>query len=255
MVMSPERQAKEQAWIDLIEEQSESAPGTYLQEGEILGRGTQDGDLPAGTFLRVNSLQYKGYVEVWDTQTGDKSRQPWWLLWQTMRKRREDGSLVFTRTDPKIPPDYGQDLFCPLNPAAPPDQRFTGRGFRHCRKKHIPHWDALQSHIQHSHKRAWAAMERARAEREREEDRALQRKVIETQQQLMAALTQNAMPAPAPEPTPAAATAEPVKIRVDRTNTRPCPVCGEEFTGAAPIAVSNLINRHMKAAHPDHGSE
>lgn len=180
------QQAADKAWDDLIAEQSESAPGTYLQEGEVLSRGGSE-DEPAP--MRVSSLRYKGYVEVWDTETGAKSLQPWWLLWQTMRKMRENGKNVFTRTDPQIPPDYGEDWFCPLNPRAPEDQRFAGRGFRPCRKRHIPHWDGLQSHIQHSHSRAWAAMERAAATREREEGFRLQREVIASQNAMLTAIT------------------------------------------------------------------
>ena len=185
-------------WQSLLEDQAESAPGTYLQEGEVLSRGQEGPSAGGGESddvsvpMRVSSLKFKGYVRVWDTLTGVESLQPWWLLWQTMRKRREDGSLVFTRTDPHIPPDYGDDLFCPLNPEAPADQRFAGKGFQACKKKHIPHWDGLQRHIRKSHGRAWEAMELERRQRERKEDRDLQHAAIQSQQEFMQVMMQNA---------------------------------------------------------------
>lgn len=157
--------AKEQKteWDGLLEQEVASVePPSYMRSGEIINRPTEEAPAP----MQVSDLRFKGYVEVWDTRTGIKSLQPWWLLWQTMRKTREDGSLVFSRTDPQIPPNYGADLFCPLNPASPDYPKLKGMGFKQCRKQHIPHQDALMRHVQKSHSRAWDAMER-----DQEEDR------------------------------------------------------------------------------------
>ena len=251
------------AWNDLIAEQAESSPGTYLQEGEVLSRGN---DAEAPVPMRVSSLKYKVYVEVWDTQTGVSSFQPWWLLWQTMRKRREDGSLVFTRTNPNIPADYGADLFCPLHPEAPVGQRFGGKGFKACKKKHIPHWDGLQRHIRKSHGRAWEAMERERTDRERVEDRALQREAIQSQREFMQVMMQNA--AGAPQATLQAATAtftsggaatavvtapeRPARAaRVERTYTKTCEVCGVSFEGSNGMVPAAKLRAHMKREHAE----
>jgi hypothetical protein len=275
MVMADGQQqtaAAEAEWVALLDKVGESAPGTYLQEGEVLSRG-EDGAAPT----RVASLRFKGYEKVWNTKTGDLSLQPWWLLWQTMRKRHEDGTLAFTRTDPKIKPDYGADLTCPLNPAAPPDQNFSGKGFKPCKKQHIPHWDALQRHIKKSHGRAWDAMERERLDRERAEDRALQREAIETQRQYMelmmrqsagnAGMTVPSVTVAAPaaslqdaiESLPATGGTilitpdEPVKVRkprVQREGHRTCEVCGAEFTGKNNGGATLLLSRHTRSAHP-----
>src|SRR3990167_1158539 len=131
-------------WDRVLAEQANSpeqfatvAPPSYMKEGELINRPTDNDPAP----MRVRSLRFKGYVEVWDTVTGVKSLQPWWLLWQTMKKQRPDGSKVFTRTDPKIPPNHGADLFCYLNPASPESQRVKGMGFKPCTKQRIPHED------------------------------------------------------------------------------------------------------------------
>lgn len=261
MVMADKRAAAEAEWAELLNKVGESAPGTYLAEGEILSRGTEaEGDSLA--LMKVSSLQYKGYAEVWDTRTGEKSLQPWYLLTQTMRKKREDGSQVFTRTNPNIKPDYAADLICPLNPAAPPEQSFGGRGFKPCRKQHIPNANALLMHIRKSHKQAWEAMERERAERERAEDRALQREAIETQRQYMELMMRQQLgnlpvqstPAPAFVPEAPVVADEPVKIRVPRLQReghRTCEVCGAEFTGKNNGGATLLLARHKKSAHPD----
>lgn len=252
MVMSRE-QVAEAAWEALIEEQAESAPGTYLQEGEVLGRGMDPENDPAP--MRVNSLRYKGYVEVWDTLTGVKSLQPWWLLWQTMRKRREDGSLVFTRVNPHIPQDYGDDLYCPLNPAAPPEVRFEGKGFKSCKKQHIPHWDGLERHVKKSHRRAWEAIERDRRDRERQEDRDLQRAAIRTQQEFISRLMERETAPPAMPVTPvtveptAKAPAAPPQQEVE-TFALTCELCGWEATGNGRLAVHNRMKAHRRTVHP-----
>lgn len=225
----------EAAWNELIEEQAESTPGSFLQEGEVLSRGdSAEAPVP----MRVSDLRYKGYVQVWDTQTGVESLQPWWLLWQTMRKRREDGSLAFTRTNPNIPQDNGEDMFCPLNPLAPAGQRFSGKGFKPCKKRHIPHWDALQRHIQKSHGRAWEAMERERHDRERAEDRELQRAALHSQQQFMEALLRNAAPASVAAPAPV-----PVSMA--------CALCDAPMTGSSPADLSVRMREHQQAIHAE----
>jgi hypothetical protein len=169
-------------WDGLMEEDSSSVvPPDYMQPGEIVNRPSEDSPLA----MRVSSLAFKGYVEVWDNRTGVKSLQPWWLLWQTMRKKRSDGSLIFTRTDPKIAPQYGADLKCPLHPESPEYSNWISMGFKTCNegfgnpKQHIPHAEARNRHVEHSHKRLWAAQKEERETRIRDEDRQLQRDMLE----------------------------------------------------------------------------
>ena len=166
-------------WDDLVNsdlpEPQDVLPPGYLGTGEIINRPSEENPAP----MKVSDLAFKGYVEVWDTRTGVLSLQPRWLLWQTMTKKREDGSQVFTLVNPQIPPSYGDDLMCPLHPESALYARLKGMGFATCPKRHIPNQAALNSHIEHSHKRTWAFMEQDRQDRIREEDRQLQRDMLE----------------------------------------------------------------------------
>ena len=233
MTTTTVRDQKDQAeWDALLARESDSvpqvAPASYMKEGEILNRPSETNPLP----LRVTSLRYKGYVEVWDTLTGEKSLQPWWLLWQTMKKKREDGTLVFTRSDPHIPPNYGADLTCPLNPKSPEYKKLKKMGFRDCKKQHIPHIDGLQRHVQKSHSRAWEAMERERETQERQEDRQLQRDMLAA---LTGAAVQNvAVPAPQPNPVPAGPLI-----------TAQCPKCQKEFAKPTQAGALGAVRFHL----------
>lgn len=171
----------------LLEQEGGVLPTSFLHEGEDITRPSQE--LPVG--LRVTDLNFKGYRKVWDTKTGAMSLQPRWLLWQTARKHHDDGTPMFTLKDPKIPQDHGEDLFCPLNPKAPESERFSGMGFKPCKKQHIPHEAGRMSHVQHSHKRAWEAMKQRREDNLRQEDRALQLRVIEAQEKVANAMLTN----------------------------------------------------------------
>lgn len=251
--------AEDSSWEALIAEeaaigdsiQATVSPETYLQEGEILNRPSGEVPLP----LRVSELRYKGYVQVWDTVTGDESLQPYWLLWQTMSKRRPDGSLIFTRTNPQIPRDYGQDLFCPLNPEAPDDVQFAGiggMGFKSCPKRHIPYMDALYQHLRRSHKRAWDAIESARVERERQEGLSLTREAMQTQNRFMEALMANSAGVPLDTEPGEAPVYAPDALDDDSPAGEPglgsvsCPKCPQTYGGT--FGAYNL-ERHMEKGH------
>jgi len=186
---------KEKAWEEMLAEDvptpdDEVIPPSYSQIGDIVARPTADS--PGA--LRITDLRFKGYVQVWDTKTGDMSLQPKWLLWQTMRKKHEDGTPRFTQTDPKIAPHLGDDLVCPLNPSSPGHKFFKDKGFRPCTRAHIPHEDALWRHVRHSHKRAWDMHQLDIENRQRQEDRDLQQKILAAQVDLAEAMKGHFVP-------------------------------------------------------------
>tara|TARA_Y100000310_G_scaffold255430_1_gene262879 strand:+ start:4936 stop:5583 length:648 start_codon:yes stop_codon:yes gene_type:complete len=138
--------------------------------------------------ITVEDLAFKGYAKVWDNRTGREVLQPKWILWQTFTLKRPDGSRIFTHIDPKIPPDYGLDLVCLLHPESPDYSLLQERGFKPCFKKHAPTKVALNDHMRHTHKRAYAALKDVMEERRREEDRELQLGVIRSNQELIQAM-------------------------------------------------------------------
>jgi hypothetical protein len=182
--MTTEQKPKETdaTWEQLIApEVEEAAPETFMREGDVLNIPSEENPNP----VRVSELGYKGYVKVWDTKTGTENLQPQWFLVQTMKLKHEDGTPMYTRTNPHIPPNYGQDLFCPLNPESKEYASIAGRGFKPCRKHHIPHRDAVDAHVRKSHRRAYEALERDRVDRMRDEDRELQRETLRSNQALI----------------------------------------------------------------------
>ena len=247
---------KDAAWSSLIAGEADAVtlpdtevvPETFSKQGDILNHPTEE--VPAA--FRLSSLKFKGYVPVWDTLTGREALQPWWLLWQTMRKTREDGSLVWTRVNPKILPDHGQDFTCPLNPEAEDDMRFSGlkgMGFKNCKKKHIPYMDALLQHIKKSHKRAWDAIESTRQERERQEYISLTKEGIATQNRFMEALLKNNMGAELDTATGEVTVTETPYVAMGPTIvTDPlCIPCNRTFSG--PGGTHNL-SQHTLKEHP-----
>jgi hypothetical protein len=231
----------ETEWDALLSEGSDSVvPTSYSKEGDVINRPNEG----APSAMRISDLKFKGYKEVWDTRTGVKSLQPWWLMWQTMRKRRPDGSMVFTEIDPKIPQDNGEDLFCPLNPNAPVDVRFAeakGMGFKECIKKHIPNMAALMAHLNSSHKRAAAAINQAREEQDRQETMDLQREGIRTQQEFMNIMMSQASGQTLTQPRPDAPTST---VNLDTESS--CSECDKTFSGK--MASAHLA-RHQRTKH------
>jgi hypothetical protein len=191
----------EEAWREAIAEDPEpitDVPDGFLKVGEIISTSSESS--PAAS--RVTSLRYKGYLPYWNTNTGGYNECPHWFRWQVAQMVHEDGTKMYTFANPHIAPNYGQDLCCPLNPASPDYHRIDGLGFKLCKRVHIPHQDALEAHLQKSHKRAAAALRRERDERIRDEDRELQRETLRSNQALLQAMLGGSAPTVAVAPSP-----------------------------------------------------
>ena len=192
----------EEAWNEAIakeQEPIEELPEGFLKVGNVISTPSEES--PAAS--RVSSLRYKGYLPYWDTKTGVYNECPHWFRWQVAQMSHEDGTKMYTFTNPQIAPNYGQDLCCPLNPTSPDYHRIEGLGFKTCKRVHIPHQDALDAHVQKSHKRAYEALRRNSEERIRDEDRELQRETLRSNQALLKAILGGSAPdvAIAPNPT------------------------------------------------------
>ena len=230
--MTTTNETSNTAWEQAIAEQTEEAPSKGLQEGEILSTNSDE------FATRVSSLRYKGYLPYWDSKTGDYNEGPQYMRWQISQFTHADGSQKYTFTDPHITPDHGLNLFCPLNPDAPEYHTIKAMGFAPCRKRHIPHHDAVDAHLQKSHKRAYAALERSRATAARDEDRALQMEMLRSNQSLIQTLASQAVT----QPTPVA-----VEEKVATASTSICANCGKDFTKATESATMMALLAHGKA--------
>jgi len=190
----------EEAWREAIAEKPDSVaelPEKFLKVGEIISTPSESS--PAAS--RVTSLRYKGYLSYWDTKTGGYNECPHWFRWQVAQMT--------------------------LNPASPDYHRIDGLGFKLCKRVHIPHQDALEAHLQKSHKRAAAALRRDREERIRDEDRELQRETLRSNQELLKAILSGAPAAVATAPNPTDVTDIPQHAhRYDRSVGSECKTVG-----------------------------
>jgi|TARA_R110002020_G_scaffold418172_1_gene627427 hypothetical protein len=179
--------ATQESWEEAINRVSDSTPAA-MQEGEVLS--TSNDEFPT----KVSSLRHKGYVPYWDTRTGGYNEGPQYLKWQIGEMKRPDGSAMYTFVDPKMPPDYGLDLYCPLNSNSPDYDKVKNMGFAECSRRHVPNQNALDLHVQKSHKRAASALAQLKTDAIREEDRDLQRQMLQSNQQLIQSMASQIAP-------------------------------------------------------------
>ncbi len=166
----PEREA-------LIHEMLRDAQKTELPseltKEPVIHRG--DDDLPAP--MVVNKITSAGYVYVWDTRTYEQIPILYYMLPSKMRQRREDGSYRFTTLDPGKLPKRGT-YKCLLYKDDPNRKHYDDLGFRVCPKDNLASRYQVGRHMKLKHPAEWAAIEDERKERERQEDRELQRMVL-----------------------------------------------------------------------------
>ncbi|GEM_PF-3353222 len=163
------------------------------EPGEVqVGDEIQEGAKALNSPMIVSGIKGAGIAYIWDTRTGERSRTNKNMLPTQMTKRREDGSLVFTQRDPGIIPKRGQlrcMLHAELREAHPEYDRW---GLALCNKANLASPQDVKSHMQMRHKREWATIEDDRIEREKAEDRQLQRQSAEaTREALRVAVGNN----------------------------------------------------------------
>lgn len=146
------------------------------QPGEVrVGDVVHAGDGELDVQMMVSSTKSAGRSYIWDNRTGERSITNNNMLPTQLTKRREDGSLVFTQKDPGIVPKRGQlkcTLHADLREGHP---EYDQWGLALCKKDNLASPQDVKSHMRLRHKREWATIEEDRIEREKAEDRALQR--------------------------------------------------------------------------------
>lgn len=159
-----------------------------LTRNPIIHKGDKDLEAP----MTVNKISSAGYVWVWETDTHEKVPILYYMLAKKLRSKRPDGSYRFTTIDPGVLPKRGE-IKCLLHEEHPNREHFKELGFRTCRKSTLTSLYQMQQHMMKRHPQEWKAIEQERIEKERAEDRALSRLLLQSQ------LKQNPAPEPATE--------------------------------------------------------
>jgi len=146
-----------------------------LKEGTVI----QDDTLDLGDErMTVIELKNAGYIYVWDTRTHKIAPILRYMLPEVMRRRRPDGSYIWTDKDPKKLPQRGT-LKCLLHKDSPNRKEYDRMGLRTCKKSNITNDFEVKQHMSKKHPKEWQALEDQRKERERQEDREFQRTLYE----------------------------------------------------------------------------
>jgi len=171
----PVDESREALIAEMLRDAEKTEIPGELSKNPIVSRGEETG---APTILR--EISSAGYVYVWETRTGEKVPVLYYRLGQVLRQRRNDGSYQFATTDPHILPKKGK-VKCMLHPEYEERAHYDELGFRTCRKSNLLNRFQLRRHMELKHPQEWKTIEVERVEKEKAEDRALQRLLIESQ--------------------------------------------------------------------------
>lgn len=119
--------------------------------------------------MSPTQLKSAGYVYIYDTVTHERSLCNRNTLPHNLKKKRPDGSMVFTTIKPKVGPKRGH-LKCMLHPDEPGRFHYDDLGLATCLKSNLTSPYQVKRHMQKRHKDEYATIkeEEERAEKERE---------------------------------------------------------------------------------------
>ncbi len=166
-----------------------------------------DGSISMGKVTSTTGIKW-----VWDTRSYEKIPVLDYMLLHVLSKRRDDGSFRFTMNDPGKLPIKGQ-LKCMLHADDSQRKHFDELGFTVCKMEGISNKHQLLMHMKRKHPVEWETIELEKKEREREEDRALQRLLLASQAKTVEQ-------------------AKPLEQEAFTTTNQKfvCPKCGADFT-------------------------
>jgi len=167
---TPEAQNNESLIQEMLRDAQSVELDDELRRNPVVHAG--DADQPAP--MTVKEMTSAGYVSVWDTRTREYAPVLYYMLPAVLRRKREDGSYIWTTNDPKVPPVRGS-LKCMLHPDSPERSIYDSMGLRVCPKSNLTNTYEVTQHMQKKHRKEWLAIEDVRIRRERQEDRELQR--------------------------------------------------------------------------------
>lgn len=156
---------------EMINEAEKAAEPGELKTGQVIS------DEDMSTPMVAMKTKSAGYVYVYDTRTGERSLCNRNMLVGLLRKKRPDGSTVFTTVKPKTSPKRGT-FKCLLHPDNPNRKHYDELGLPVCRKANLTSPYQVTRHMQKRHKIEWQTIEQERIEAERREDREFQHQIM-----------------------------------------------------------------------------
>ena len=145
-----------------VEEQIRDAE--VVPESQVVVEADKELDVE----MTPTQLTSAGYVYIYDTVTHERSLCNRNMLPNALRKKRPDGSIVFTTVKPKVGPKRGY-LKCMLHP----DERkemYDVWGLATCKKSNLTSPYQVRRHMMKRHKDEYASIkeEETREKEERE---------------------------------------------------------------------------------------
>jgi len=190
-------------------------PGT---NEKVIHRG--DEETPPSVMTELKSA---GYVYLYETTTGERSTANRNMLLSLLRIKNPDGNPRFTTQKPSYSPHQGT-LKCLLHPGAPNRTHYNELGLPVCKKSNITAPYMVEQHMKKRHPSAWATIEKERTDRERQEDRDLQKLLIQS------ATNRNSVPTPAVE----------AQEQTQSLTEFKCKTCGKGFPTLLALTGHNM---------------
>lgn len=138
--------------------------------------GTDEGPLVPP--MSIHALQSAGWCILYDTETGEPSTCNNNMKATQLLQKRDNGTLVFTETQPTKPPWRGS-VKCFLHPSQPNHQELLQMGFKPCRKATMPNQYQADNHGRNKHATEWKALDDRRQREERTMAQATQNMMAE----------------------------------------------------------------------------
>ncbi len=158
---------------EMIKDAEVAAEPGELAKKQVLHKG--DDEVPSP--MVTAELKSAGYVYIYDTRTGDRSKCNRNMLMQHLKKTRGDGSIVFTTKNPGIAVKRGT-LKCLLHAGDPNRQHYDVLGLPVCPKDNLNSRFQVIRHMQKRHKLEWQTIEQERKDAERQEETAFRRQLM-----------------------------------------------------------------------------
>ena len=178
------------------------------QVQEVGGEVVHAGDDDTPTPMVMTATEGPGYTTVYHTETGLDSLVSNNMLPAQLKKKLPTGKRAFTIYDPGFRPTEGV-LKCYMHPEHAMRKVCDEFGFPVCEKTNLASPYEVRMHMMHRHKQEWEALEDRRLRLERQEDRDINRGMLNA---MKGNLPGNASVAEAPEPMVSASAAAPSAV-------------------------------------------